>query len=943
MRFTTRSTCALLMGASAAALVSGAALAQTATSETAARRIETIVVTAQKREDALQDVPIAVSAFGQDNLDKLQIDGGPNLQLAIPNVTFAKGNFTGSNFQIRGIGTKLISATADAAVGVHQNGVPLTQNLLFEAEFYDMQRVEVLRGPQGTLYGRNATGGVINIITAKPDPAAFSGSLEATLGNYNTRKLRGAVNVPLGDNFAIRVAGTTTQRDGFGDNLITGNDVDNRDLYAFRITAGGELNERFRGWVMYEKFEEDDNRVRASKQLCRTDPTRTSVGGVPILNPLLAGLINQGCLPGSLYAPEKRGVVNSSATLGGLLGNLTGLISGNAFAGQRVPADLRDLQAAFDPIYRAGQELYTVNLEFDFTPELTLTYLGSYNESFVFSNEDYNKVSPNAPFNAIPTPPFSLLFPGGFVNDPQLGRSNVFRTFDISSGNSEQTTHELRLQSSFDGPLNFNIGGIKIDFETVTDYYVFSNTLTANAQLQNFFATLPAGAIPGTATGPGVAVPVDPGTGGSTIVSNVTDQGRNYFLSRTPYTLDAYALFGEVYWDVTDTFKATVGLRYTSDSKEVINNLTALLANVGTLPLALTPRPAFLTNPVQRLATTENEEVTGRAGFDWKPELGFTDDTLIYAFYSRGYKGGGVNPPPAVGVPSIRPTYEPEFINSIEIGTKNTLFDGTVQANATVFFYDYGGYQVSKIVNRTSLNENIDAEVRGFEFEGIWNPLDNLTLNLTLGILDTEIVSGDSVDLLDLTQGNPALTVLKASDASNCAAPTAGLATLAAIIQGLPGAPTVPGVTGNPTAILGVCSGAFAGLGITPSGGVPVKLSGKELPNSPKMTLAIGAEYTFELGGDWELTARADYYWQDEMYSRIYNTISDRIDAYSNVNLTLILNNFENGVFAEAFVKNLADDDTIVDAYLTDDSSGLFQNVFLSEPRLIGVTIGKRW
>eukprot|EP01030_Chromulinospumella_sphaerica_P014633 gene14633-14430_t len=118
-----------------------------------------LIITAQKREEAIQDVPIAVSAFNQESLEKAKIDGGPNLVLAIPNVNFSKGNFTGYNFQIRGVGSKLVAGSGDAGTGIHLNNAPLTANNLFESEFFDVERVEVLRGPQGTLYGRNATGG----------------------------------------------------------------------------------------------------------------------------------------------------------------------------------------------------------------------------------------------------------------------------------------------------------------------------------------------------------------------------------------------------------------------------------------------------------------------------------------------------------------------------------------------------------------------------------------------------------------------------------------------------------------------------------------------------------------------------------------------------------------------------------------------------------------
>ncbi|RYG04372.1 MAG: TonB-dependent receptor, partial [Caulobacteraceae bacterium] len=137
----------LIVGASAAAMstVASPALAQNV--------IQELVVTAQKREEALQDVPIAVSAFDQEALQKGKIDGGPNLVLAVPNVNFSKGNFTGYNFQIRGIGSKLVAGSGDAGTGIHLNNAPLISNNLFETEFYDMERVEVLRGPQGTLYG----------------------------------------------------------------------------------------------------------------------------------------------------------------------------------------------------------------------------------------------------------------------------------------------------------------------------------------------------------------------------------------------------------------------------------------------------------------------------------------------------------------------------------------------------------------------------------------------------------------------------------------------------------------------------------------------------------------------------------------------------------------------------------------------------------------------
>jgi outer membrane receptor protein involved in Fe transport len=281
------------------------AMAQTAAGSNV---IEELVVTAQKKEEALQDVPIAVSAFDQNALEKSKIDGGPNLVLAVPNVNFSKGNFTGYNFQIRGIGSKLVAGSGDAGTGIHLNNAPLIANNLFETEFYDVERVEVLRGPQGTLYGRNATGGVVNLLTAKPTDQ-FEGNVRLEYGNYNTMKARGMINIPMGDMLALRVAGSYLKRDGFGKNLVTGNDADDRDLYGVRATLAFSPTDRFKAWVMWDHFEEDDNRSRIGRQFCSKDVGPANISGaafspVAPIAQIQRGQFSQGCLPTSLYDPR---------------------------------------------------------------------------------------------------------------------------------------------------------------------------------------------------------------------------------------------------------------------------------------------------------------------------------------------------------------------------------------------------------------------------------------------------------------------------------------------------------------------------------------------------------------------------------------------------------------------------------------------------------------
>ncbi len=145
--------------------------------------IDEIVVTAQRTAQSLQDVPIAVSAFSAEALQRQQIQNSSDLQLTLPNIVFTKGNFTGSSFTIRGIGDLCVGVTCDSATAIHVNGSPLVATRLFEAEFFDMERIEVLRGPQGTLFGRNATSGVINFVTAKPNLTAIGAAGEVDYGN----------------------------------------------------------------------------------------------------------------------------------------------------------------------------------------------------------------------------------------------------------------------------------------------------------------------------------------------------------------------------------------------------------------------------------------------------------------------------------------------------------------------------------------------------------------------------------------------------------------------------------------------------------------------------------------------------------------------------------------------------------------------------------------
>lgn len=982
--------------AGASALVIGLT-AQTAYAQEDAtedtRTLGTVTVTTQKTEESIQDVPIAVSAFDEASLEKMQMSGGPDLVKSIPNVVFTKGNFTGYNFRIRGIGVDAVSTSSDAGVGVHINDVPMTSNSFFEAEFYDVERVETLRGPQGTLYGRNATGGVVNVITAKPVLGEFAANLEGTYGNYNTFKVKGMVNMPLGDNAALRVAGSMLQRDGYVDNLTTGNDIDDRDLYSIRASLAFEPTDRFRGLLSVEHFKEEDNRVRSGKQFCDKDPFKTSFAGLPI-NAIDQVITSQGCVENTLDNPASLEGVNTGATLSGEFGLLAGLIggidplTGNAinldYNTNGVPSGFREMESFFDPTFESEQTLFTWKGEYDLTDSLMLTYLGSYSEYTTISQEDYNEYTADLNFNTSPGPWIALngatagtlaalypsVFPNGVVNDPQLGPTSTTVATDISGAYTEQTTHELRLSSDFDGPFNFNLGAIKVDYEAnkgpelQESYYVFFNGLTGFAQLQNALSVL--------ATGEPAFPMEDTANVGATPYDNLSGTGRHYYRSITPYTLESFAVFGEGYYDVTDDLQFTLGLRYTNDKKEVgrIPTFIAVPSAVRPDPLAYVPVAGA--SPDDAGDGTFNaafEELTGRAGFDWSPDVSFTEDTLLYAFYSRGYKGGGINPPQPAENPNAFPqTFDPEFINAYEIGTKNTMAGGALQLNATAFMYDYKGYQISQIVNRTAANFNVDAEIKGLEIEAIWNPVSTLVLNANLGLLDAQIVDTYGVDVLDRTNGRDDIVVLKNFPAaSNCAVSAAGYAAALGLIA----AGTINPATGDPIlspgGTLGICSGALAPIAgllslpdisyvdsfgvtqtvgaLTPFDGDAANLDGNKLPGTPESTFSFGIEYTWEglNNGDWDLRVRSDYYHQASSFSRVWNTGRDKLDSWDNINLTVSLTNSVSNWGIDVFAKNLTDEEVITGTYLTDDSSGLFTNAFLNEPALYGVKVKKSW
>jgi len=220
--------------------------------------LEELVVTAQKRSESLQDVPVAVQALGGDALDEAGIDNSLDLQLVTPGfVVSTTGPAT--QMYLRGIGNRLALAGLDPSVAIYMDDqyIGVAQAGLFE--FADVERIEVLKGPQGTLYGRNASGGAIRVVTKGVDDE-LTGKLSTSLGNYNARKLSGTVSIPVTEDFGVRLSGLSSQRDGYADNLsATGlSELDDLDFTALRLKATWQMSDLFDATLSVGMTDRDD-------------------------------------------------------------------------------------------------------------------------------------------------------------------------------------------------------------------------------------------------------------------------------------------------------------------------------------------------------------------------------------------------------------------------------------------------------------------------------------------------------------------------------------------------------------------------------------------------------------------------------------------------------------------------------------------------------------
>jgi outer membrane receptor protein involved in Fe transport len=261
----------------AALLVAGAAHADDASYEA---QVDELIVTAQKREQKSIDVPIAITAYGSDGLDRLGVQEFEELSLFVPGFEVQNQSPNNPGFVMRGITSDSGEATNEPRVSVFQDGVSISKSRGSYVELFDLERVEIAKGPQSTLYGRGALIGAVNLVQAKADPSRLAAASKAEVGSYGYALFEGMLNLPVSDTLAVRFAGRLKARDGFVDNLLGGEDFNSTDTQAFRLSLNWSPSERLNADLILN-HQQDNPSGTSFKSLtfAPTDPTTGAVIG----------------------------------------------------------------------------------------------------------------------------------------------------------------------------------------------------------------------------------------------------------------------------------------------------------------------------------------------------------------------------------------------------------------------------------------------------------------------------------------------------------------------------------------------------------------------------------------------------------------------------------------------------------------------------------------
>ena len=660
---------------------------------------EEIVVTAQGRSQLLSDVPVAISAV---NAETLQNSGANDIrqlnQVAPSLLVSSTGSEANGSARIRGIGTVGDNPGLESSVPVFIDGVYRSRSGIGLNELGEIDRVEVQRGPQGTLGGRNSSAGLISIYSKKPS-FTFGGSGELTYGNYDFMRAATSVTGPISEQLAFRVDGVYVKRDGFYRDDQNGRDINNRDRYFLR------------GQLLFEPTDALSVRLIADytfrqEECCAATYVDQSVNQ-------FIGNLNNPSTPLSPLQATGNNIINVLRDLGQPLaafnqgfGRNVSVSANRAFTGETKDYGF------------SGQ------IDYDFGGA-NLTSITAYRQyrSGQASDTDYGEVD--------------ILY-----RAPSDDAYRQFHTF----------TQELRLQGeAFGGTLDWLVGGFFANEKlTVRDNLRFGSQygrfascrIVSGGGLAPFYSPTGQGCL--TPTGRGF-IASGAATGGSAVLGGallggidrldtVNDRGTTndrYFQNGTNW-----AIFTHNIVHITDTVDLTLGVRYTKDKKRFNatfgNDNTACVAQqaaltpflptlgataAGLIGLACQGNSTAELNGVNINDRRTEDQVTGTAILSWKP----TDDLLVYGSYAKGYKAGGFNldrsalKPPTATFASVggaqalvgKLQFDPELVDSYEIGAK--FSNGPFGLSLSAFRSDFSSFQLNTFNGTVFLVQNING------------------------------------------------------------------------------------------------------------------------------------------------------------------------------------------------------------------------------------------
>jgi len=622
-----------LMATSAVALTALAAQPAMAQDTPAATDADTggygeIIVTAQKREENLQKVPAAVSVVSAAQLDARGVVNLTSLQQLVPSLNFKDSATTlDSSVFLRGVGTINFSIAAEPSVGFVVDGVTFARSGEAFGDLYDIERIEVLRGPQGTLFGKNASAGVINVVTKRPGDT-FGGYIEGTATTDDEYKVRGAIDVPMGEGIAARITGNYGRWDGNVRNITLKRQVNGYERWGVRGLIEAKPSDALTLTLIGD--------YRKNNSDCCAEVIGTAPAGV---------------LAGSLAG------VN-------LAGDETRQIRQNTLTQTKEKSWGVSLQADLD-VGGAG----------------TLTSITAYRKYRNFGIRD-----------------------GDFI-DTVYTATGGNQLDDYGPQPSKTFTQELRLSSP---------GGQKLEYVLGAFYY--------NAKQQRTFqrddivcsaTTLPAvtpGLFPCAAGSSTLRFPSAVGTFGSTI--------------------ENYAAYGNLTFNLTDTFRLIAGARYTHDNVSAFNRRTPASNGGG---------PGLANPGANYNLKTSNDDFSFRAGAQYD----VIDNLMVYATYSQGYKGPAFNVFFNQNDGQLAPIAA-ETADAYEAGAKFKTHDGTFTLNTAVFYAKYDNFQANSFVvlNGSTVTQLTNAgkvSTRGVEIESLLRPSRNFTITAGLSYTDAHI------------------------------------------------------------------------------------------------------------------------------------------------------------------------------------------------------------